>query len=259
MGSSQPSACDTLFRHLREKGEISEVDIWERKMLAWQQGESGLASYLGRQLGSHWQEARDAKARLQGDYSAITRVPNCIGPECRGSGALFAAAMHGFTRADTEAAMEAWRKVAPYLTFDGEHRHAIEEDLAFYSLVRNIDNNRGWVDDILPRVGTARVLELRVRHALTSRDWTGALRWIEAMPDETRDNSRWQYWKARAHEQLGDSERAQVAYARAADGRNFFAFAASDRLNRPYSLNLERNGFDEAYRQEVASGRPCSV
>ncbi|AMC99942.1 transglycosylase SLT domain-containing protein [Halomonas chromatireducens] len=252
VGSSQSSACDPLFRQLRETGEISEVDIWERKMLAWQQGESGLASYLGRQLGSRWQEARDAKARLQGNYAAITQVPNCIGPECLGSGALFAAAMHGFTRADTEAAMEAWRKVAPYLTFDGEHRHAIEEDLAFYSLVRNIDNNRGWVDDILPRVGTARVLELRVRHALSSRDWSGALRWIEAMPDETRDNSRWQYWKARAHEQLGDTERAQVAYARAADGRNFFAFAASDRLNRPYSLNLERNGFDEAYRQEVA-------
>ena len=252
VGSSQSSACDTLFRHLREKGEISELDIWERKMLAWQQGESALVSHLGSQLGSRWQEALDARARLQGDYSAITRVSNCIGPECRGSGALFAAAMHGFTRADTEAAMEAWRKVAPNLTFDGEHRHAIEEDLAFYSLVRNIDNNRGWVDDILPRVGTARVLELRVRHALTSRDWADALRWIEAMPDETRDDSRWQYWKARAHEQLGDTERAQVAYARAADGRNFFAFAAADRLNRPYALNLERNGFDEAYRQEVA-------
>ncbi|RDB43891.1 lytic murein transglycosylase [Halomonas sp. DQ26W] len=252
VGRSQPSACDTLFDRLRRQGEISELDIWERKMLAWQLGESGLASYLGRQLGSRWQAAREAKARLQGDYAAITRVPNCIGPECRGSGALFAAAMHGFTRADTEAAMEAWRKVAPHLTFDGEHRHAIEEDLVFYSLVRNIDNNRGWVDDVLPRVSTPRVLELRVRHALTSRDWPGALRWIEAMPDETREESRWQYWKARAHEQLGDTQRAQVAYARAADGRNFFAFAAADRLNRPYSLNLERNHFDEAFREEVA-------
>ncbi|PMR73866.1 transglycosylase SLT domain-containing protein [Billgrantia endophytica] len=252
VGSSQPSACDTLFNRLREKGEITELDIWERKMLAWRQGETGLASFLGRQLGSRWQEARDAVSRLQRDYAAVTQVPTCIGPECHGSGALFAAAMYGFTRADTEAAMEAWRKIASHLPFDGDHRHAIEEDLAFYSLVRNIDNNRGWVDDALPRIGTSRVLELRVRHALTQRDWADALRWVAMLPDETRDDSRWQYWMARAHEQLGDSDQAREAYARAAQGRNFFAFAAADRIGQPYALNLERSGFDESFREEIA-------
>ncbi|MCE8018257.1 transglycosylase SLT domain-containing protein [Halomonas sp. MCCC 1A17488] len=251
VGRSQPSACDTLFDHLRDSGEISEFDIWERMMLAWEQGETGLVSYLGRQLGSRWQEGRDAVERLQRSYADITRVPTCIGPECRGSGPLFAAAMHGFTRADTEAAMEAWRKIASHLPIEETHRHAIEEDLAFYSLVRGIEHNLGWVDDALPRIGTTRVLELRIRHALAQRDWADALDWLERLPDDSREDSRWQYWKARAHEQLGDAERAEVAYARAARERDFFGFAAADRIGRPYSLNLERSTFNADFRDQV--------
>lgn len=251
VGRSQPDACDTLFDHLRANGEISEFDIWQRMMLAWEQGETGLVSYLGRQLGSRWQEGRDAVERLQRSYADISRIPTCIGPECRGSGPLYVAAMNGFIRADTEAAMEAWRKIAAHLPIEERHRHAIEEELAFYSLVRNIDHNMGWVDEALPRIGTARVLELRIRHALTERDWNDVLRWAESLPEDVADDSRWQYWKARAHEQLGDQERAEAAYARAAQERDFFGFAAADRIGRPYSLNLERSSLNDDFRGQV--------
>lgn len=252
VGHSQPAACDTLFDRLRASGEISEVDIWERKMLAWQQGETGLASYLDRLLGSRWQAGIDAAAQLQRSYADITRIPTCIGPECLGSGPLFVAAMHGFIRADTEAAMEAWRKIAPHLPVEPHYLHAIEEELAFYSLVRGVEQNLSWVDEALPRVGTSRVIELRIRHALTQRDWHGVLHWFEYFAPEDQEESRWQYWKARAHEQLGDSERAEVAYALAAQERNFFGFAAADRIGRPYSLNLERAQIDTALHDEVA-------
>src|SRR5690554_5261683 len=252
VGQSQPSACDTLFDRLRASGEISEVDIWERRMLAWQQGAAGLASYLDRLLGSRWQEGSNAAERLQSNYADITRIPTCIGPECLGSGPLFVAAMHGFIRADTEAAMEAWRKIAPHLPIEQHHLHAIEEELAFYSLVRNVGQNLGWVDEAMLRIDSTRVTELRIRHALANRDWPGVLHWFEYLAPEDQEESRWQYWKARAHEQLGNSERASVAYALAAQGRNFFGFAAADRIGRTYSLNLERVHIDTALRDAVA-------
>lgn len=252
VGRSQPDACNNLFRALRDRGVIGEQQVWERKMLAWQDGETGLASFLGRQLGSRWEEARQAMTRLSGDFASVTRVPTCLGPECRGSGPLFAAAMHGFTRADTEAALEAWRKIAPHLPIEREHHEAIERDLIFYTLVRDIRHNRGWVDGALAGRSDADLLELRVRAALGERDWRGVLDWLARMTPETRDDSRWHYWAARAHEQLGDSARAREAYALAAEGRNFFGFAAADRLGQPYALNLERNGFDDSYRQQVS-------
>ncbi|SDL45587.1 soluble lytic murein transglycosylase [Franzmannia pantelleriensis] len=252
VGHSQPSACDTLFDRLRATGEISAEDIWARKMLAWQSGESGLMSYLGRLLGSDWDEARTAVDRLRGDYAAVTRVPAQVGPQGRGSSAMFAAAMHGFTRADTEAALEAWRKIAPHLSIDSDARHDIEHDLAFYSMVRDVRQNLAWVDDALPRLVSGSLYELRVRNALANRDWQDARRWLERMPEDTLSDSRWQYWLARSNEMLGNSEAARAAYERSAQGRSFFAFAAADRLDQPYELNMERAAFNDDYRQEVA-------
>ncbi len=252
VGQSQPSACDTLFNSLRAQGEIGEVEIWERTMLAWQAGETGLASYLGRLLGSRWENGRAAMALLQRDFSAITRIPRCLGPECRASSSLLAAAMHGFTRADTEAALEAWRKLEPGLVIEPDHRNAIEYDLAFYSMVRDIRQNRGWVDQALLRLADDDLLELRTRNALAKRDWKWVIHWLGQMSPDNRDDSRWQYWLARAREQLGQDVQANEAYVKAAADRSFFGFAAADRLGQPYALNLERYAIDDQTRARVA-------
>ncbi|TFH85912.1 lytic murein transglycosylase [Billgrantia azerbaijanica] len=253
VGRSQPDACDPLFDALRERGEIGEQEIWERQMLAWQQGEAGMVRYLGRLLGSRWQAARDTLARLQQDFAAITAVPRCIGPDCRGSDALFAAAMHGFTRADTEAALEAWRKIATHLDLAPTVHDAIERDLAFYLLVRDIDAHTAWRDEVVARLAEPELLELRVRTALAERDWQGVIDWVHRMPDEPRREARWQYWLGRALEQLGDPTTAREAYAAAASERNFFGFAAADRLGQPYALNQEPNAVTDADRERVAA------
>ncbi|MEQ6915958.1 transglycosylase SLT domain-containing protein [Halomonas aquatica] len=250
-GHSQPEACNSLFDSLRAGGDIGEEEVWERITLAWQAGENGLADYLGRMLGNSWQNGRAAMALLQKDFSAITRIPACLGPECRGSSALFAAAMHGFTRADTEAALEAWRKLSPHLSIRTLHRREIEHGLAFYSLVRDIDQNLGWVDNLLTGRHDDDLLELRVRTALADRDWTGVLDWIGRMNEVQRGESRWQYWTARAQQQQGNDALAREAYARAAAERNFFGFAAADRIDQPYALNPERSRIDASSREAV--------
>ncbi|MES3676928.1 transglycosylase SLT domain-containing protein [Halomonas elongata] len=251
-GRSQPDACDPLFDTLRARGEIGSLEIWERMMLAWRNGETGLAKYLGRMLGPDWGDGKAAMGRLQADYSAITTIPTCIGPGCQGSGALFAAAMHGFTRADTEAALEAWRKISPHLSIDTAHRHSIEHDLVFYSLVRDIRQNRAWVDDAIPRLADDDLLVLRTRVALADRDWHSVIGWIDRMTAEQRDKARWQYWLGRAHEQLGDDATARSAYSRAATERDFYGFAAADRLGQPYALDMAPTQVDPAVRQRVA-------
>lgn len=250
-GRSQPDACDPLFSALRARGVIGDGETWERLMLAWKAGESGLASYLGRQLGGDWKPALDAYERVRGDYAAIADVAPRLGDHPATPG-LVSAAMHGLTRADTATALDTWQRLAPRLTLGDERRQGIERDLAFYSLVREIAANRAWVDAALPRLATGDLLELRVRVALGERDWRGVRDWIALMPDDTRGDSRWQYWQGRALAQLGDPQGAQAAYERAAEGRSFFAFAAADRLDRPYALSEERHHYGEAQRREVA-------
>ncbi|WP_048308228.1 transglycosylase SLT domain-containing protein [Halomonas sp. PR-M31] len=252
-GDSQPDACDDLFATLRTRGVIDGRAIWQRQMLAWENGEDSLARYLSRSLPSTWNNAQAAFERLQKNYAAITQIPVSLGPEGAGSAPLFMAAMHNFTRADTEAALEAWRKVGPHVSLDLSQRHQIEHDLAFYSMVREVGNNKGWVDDVLPRLADGDLLELRVRRALAQRNWNEVIHWVRAMPQESRESARWQYWLGRALAKQGNDQASREAYAIAASQRDFFGFAAADRLNQPYNLNLARATFNESFRRQVAN------
>lgn len=255
VGTSQPEACDPLFATLEDRGVLTDEDTWERMMLAWENGQSGLVTYLERGLDDTWQRAINSFDTVRGNYAAVTQVPLDLGPDGQASGALIAAAMHGLIRADTEAALEAWRKISPHVSIGEDRRHQVEHDLAFYSMVRNIDNNQGWVDTTLPRLADADLIELRIRNAVTEGNWANVARWSEALPPEVRAEAHWQYWLGRASEAMGDDAKAHQAYRMAAQNRSFFGFAAADRLGQPYQLEMADTSVS-TLQQELTSMLP---
>ncbi|WP_229809161.1 transglycosylase SLT domain-containing protein [Salinicola rhizosphaerae] len=240
VGSSQPSECNTLFETLAARGVLTDEDTWERMMLAWENGQSGLVTYLERGLDDSWQRAIDSFDTVRGNYAAVTQVPLDLGPDGAASAALITAAMHGLTRADTEASLEAWRKIGAHVDLDADQRQKVEHDLAFYSMVRDVDNNQGWVDSNLPRLADADLIELRIRHAVTAGNWPNVERWVQALPPDVRAEAHWQYWLGRASEQTGNQTQARQAYQLAAKDRSFFGFAAADRLGQPYQLQMAK-------------------
>jgi len=252
VGSSQPNACDPLFDRLRANGTIDATAIWERKMLAWQAGETRLSSYLGGLLNGQWQTALDTAEDVSKRSSAITQAPTCLGTECAATASFYRAAMQRDSREDTPAAFAAWQTLSSRLNLLPSDRQAIEEELAFYTLVRDVPGTLSWVDGVLPSLESERVLELRVRHALANRDWNGVIHWIAEMPTIQQENSRWQYWLGRANAQLGNQAAAEARYQQAAQDRSFYGFAAAEKLGQPYQLNHERTHFDDASRQRIA-------
>lgn len=251
-GSSQPDACDPLFDRLRANGTIDATAIWERRMLAWQAGEDRLSAYLDGLLSGQWHTAIETADQVNTNTRAVTSAPACLGPECAATASFYKAAMQRFTREDTPAALSSWQTITPNLNLLPSDQQAIEEELAFYALVRNVPGALGWVDDALPSLDSERVLELRVRRALADRQWQEVIHWIAEMPTSQQENSRWQYWLGRANEQLGSQEAATARYRQAATDRSFYGFAAAEQLGQPYQLNLERNHFDEASRERTA-------
>jgi len=253
VGHSQPAACDTLFDRLQGQGVIDENAIWERAMLAWKAGESRLMDYLLVMLDERWHTAIATAEDTRDDPARLRQAPDCLGPRCAATGGFYKAAMERLIRDDTDAAFVAWQAVAPRITITPEARRTIQEELAFYALVRETPGTLAWVDGVLPTLDSERLRELRVRRALADRDWHDVQDWIAQMPGAEQNNSRWQYWLARAKGQLGDDGAAQTHYQQAAGERDFYGFAAADRLDQPYSLNLKRYGFDAASRRRIAA------
>ncbi|MDN6179521.1 MAG: transglycosylase SLT domain-containing protein [Halomonas subglaciescola] len=251
-GQSRPSACDPLFSRLKSRGVIDDNAIWERAMLAWQAGENRLMDYLLEMLDERWHTAIATVEDSRDDRTRLRRAPSCLGPNCAATDGFYRAAMERLTRRATDDALATWQAIASDLTITPEARRTIEEELAFYALVRETPGALSWVDGVLPTLDSERLRELRVRRALADRDWRGVEHWIAQMPAVEQENSRWQYWLARAHGQLGDDGAAQEHYQRAATERDFYGFAAADRLDQPYSLNVKRYGFDAASRERIA-------
>ncbi|ARS53703.1 transglycosylase SLT domain-containing protein [Kushneria konosiri] len=250
---SQPTACDPLFERLRANGAIDGADIWSRLMLSWRAGEDAMARYLPDELPESWQPQRSAFQRLQNDPGRITELPGLIGQDSPGAPSLYSAAMARLIRQDTAQALAAWREIKSRAPLTDEQRHDIEHDLAFYSLVRDINANAGWADAATAQLGDQDLIELRTRKALEHRQWGEVAAWIERMkPDERRD-AHWQYWLGRAREQLGNTDGAHQAWQIAAGQRSFFGFAAADRINQPYALENERITIAEKDMKDAAN------
>ncbi|MCI0594398.1 transglycosylase SLT domain-containing protein, partial [Chromohalobacter sp.] len=78
------------------------------------------------------------------------------------------------------------------------------------------------------------------------------IEWIDAMPQDTRQEAHWQYWLGRALQQRGDTQAAENAWRLASQERSFFAYAAADRLGRPYDLDMNMPDLTPLQKELVA-------
>ncbi|KPQ25641.1 MAG: soluble lytic murein transglycosylase [Halomonas sp. HL-48] len=252
VAQSQPGACDDLFKRLRANGTIDDEAIWDRQMLAWQAGSTRLAEHLSDQLSGSWQTAIDTYETVDTDPKALLSSPTCLGPECAATARFYQAAMQRLIEEDTSQALAYWRTLDDRLSLLPSDQQQIEEALAYSVLVDEVPNSMAWVDSVLPGLESERVFELRVRRALQERQWEGVRQWITQMPSNQQQDARWQYWLARANDQLGNQAAAETHFQQAAGERSFYGFAAAERLGQPLALNNERFYFDDASRQRIA-------
>ncbi|MBN8414456.1 transglycosylase SLT domain-containing protein [Halomonas litopenaei] len=253
VGSSQPDACDTLFSTLRARGDIGDLEIFQRMMLAWENGEDGLVSYLGRQLGPAWSSAVAAQQSVDISPSRLASVGSCVGPNCAGTEDFVRAAVIAGAETSAASALNGWQQVSTRVNLSPQARQSLEREIMYHALRRDQRELLGWIDGALPTQQDAEVFELRARLAIRDRDWGALERTVAAMPAEVQGKARWQYWLGRALTLRGQQTAAQAAFTRAAGQRDFFGFVAADRLGQPYNLNMESHHSSDAERSQVAN------
>ncbi|MGJ8522090.1 Soluble lytic murein transglycosylase GH23 [Carnimonas sp. R-84981] len=254
VGKSQPNACDPLFEALRNRGEITPSNDWARLTLAWQSGNGALVSYVRKLIDEpSWQSALATFDRVYADPAAVTTVPARLGPDPHAAGRLITAAFHSLSRSNPRVALSAWRQLSNSQALDNEQRLTIQHDIAFNSMLKEVSDNRSWVDQTLPQLNDDALYELRIRTALAERDWRGVYRMVPQMPAEVRRNPRWQYWLGRAAEQIGERATATNAYRAAAKERDFWGFAAADHIHASYSMNDNSHPVSPARINQIAA------
>ncbi|HEX5678159.1 MAG TPA: transglycosylase SLT domain-containing protein [Alcanivorax sp.] len=253
-GASRPSSCDPLFNAAREQGVIGEQEIWQRMLLAFDQGSTGLLRYLGDMQSGSYAAAGEWLGRLYQTPERLRDLPEGINGERRQQ--LLSAALRRLAYTDTIRARELFQQESAALGLnDPALRKRAAERIAWYSTIRGTEENRQWLDRWLADNGATDTLDQRARRSVIEQRWDELPTWVARLPAEMRDNSRWQYWLGRAAEENGDAEKARSLWAQAADQRNFYGFLAAERLGQAPEFNNASPATDDSALTQPALAR----
>lgn len=234
-GQSLPPSCNPLFTAARHDGVIGEDEIWQRMRLAFRDRSTGLMRYLLPMLDAHKQAAQWL-LKLYRDPGQVDKLPATIGAPQRQQ--LIALALRRMADTDTVEARKRLENAGQTLGFtDPALRQKVARRIAWYSIIRDVDDNMTWVDSWLANSDAPNLVDQRARLAITQQNWQALPAWIQRLPDQDRRDSRWLYWGARAASENGNDGKARKLWEQAAQQRNFYGFLAADKLGQPYQFS----------------------
>ena len=236
-GSSQPRNCDRIFKHWKAAGHQSTELVWKRLELALKAGRRTLARYLVRSLPRHDQKlARlwiklHQKPQLFGKYQQrIIASQHIMAPK------LVDNIIKRVARKSPQKAADLWFSISTKMPVDAEKQYGMLQTLAIAQARKQLPGAEAWFSIIPDSYLTDVAREWRVRSALRQSQWAMALTALNALTPSQKSDDRWQYWRARANEELNETETAIAHFTTLAQRRSYYGFLAADRLGLPYEL-----------------------
>ncbi len=230
-----PSSCEPAFQYLQEHHRITNDMVVQRLQQALQARRYALARQLLPQLNATdrpwahiWLDVVEDPARVL----ATIQVPD--EPKYQ---PLLINGVQLVARTDPVRARHLWTELS-------QHYHFASDDLRNMQVRLALEyawNHQPDAQQMLARVqqfNDVRVTEWRLRTALRNQDWKLLL---SILPDLGPGAAKpeWRYWKARALQATGHTDSAASIYQTLADGMDYYAFLAADRLQLGYDITQE--------------------
>jgi len=231
--AQRPTECDPAFAALSKSALWTEDLIWQRIRLAMTAGETRLTAYLGDRLSpterpwaTLWIVSHNnpAKALAGEDF----KHDHSIGRE------IIAHAIARLARTDAEQAYAAWRRFASRFKSGDPLIGQIERSLGLAAADQHLPQAFAWLYSIDASVVDAQVQRAQLRLAIATGAWPDLARWTEREAIGDMNPLRWRYWRARALESTGHAPAARGLFQELAAERDYYGFAAADRLGVPY-------------------------
>ncbi len=232
---AQPSTCEPAFQFLQKHHRITNDMVVQRMQQALQARHYALA----RQLLPHLNASDRPWARI---WLAVAADPEHVlatiqVPDDPRYQPLLINGVQLVARTDPVTALHLWNELSRHYHFAGDDVQDMQVRLA----LEYAWNHQPDADQMLARVQRMhdpRVTEWRLRTALRNENWKLML---SILPDlgPAAAKPEWRYWKARALEATGHTDAATGIYQALAEGMDYYAFLAADRLNLSYDITQE--------------------
>ncbi len=230
-----PATCDAAFQYLQTHHHITNGMVMQRLQGALEARHYALARELVPQLDAVDRPWANIWLEMAADPAQL--LENMQVPDEPRYQSMLLNGVQLVARNDPDRARHLWTVLAQRYHFGQDDAQAIAVRLALES-AWHLQPDAAVQLARVRHFGDARVTEWRVRTALRNLQWKTLLKILPALgPAVSRPE--WRYWKARALAATGQDDRAVALYQSLADGMDYYAFLAADRLNLDYNITQE--------------------
>ncbi|MEM0910170.1 MAG: transglycosylase SLT domain-containing protein [Pseudomonadota bacterium] len=236
VGKSQPRVCDPVFKEWMDNGGLSEDLVLQRIEKAANVGSQRLITYLTKLLSDDkkylarlWRDARKNPSRtvdldrFKGKYPLIEAD-------------IFTSAVKRLIWQDPDLALERYLTGKPKLVLNNKHHEDITSTFAIALALDHDPRAELWLMQVLDLKPDEATLHWHLAFLIRQQQWQKIKLLIEKVPPQLSNSLQFQYWYARAHEQIGQEEAAKDIYLGLSKRRHYYGFLASARLNVQPSL-----------------------
>lgn len=249
-------ACRPVHDWLRRHNALSTEDYWTKIQTAIDKNQTTLASELATALPPDAQAAANlwVEMRKNPANTLATTLQQSDNAYLR---AVIADGITRLAKKEPQSAEHFWQQARATFKFTPSEIGKVESTFGMYQA---LDHNPVAVQRLGAIPGEQRSTDGNiwlVRSAARAGAWQQVLDAAQRLPlDNPRDAAVWQYWQARALEQLGKTQQANSLYAQIAPQASFYGFLAADRLGQDYT-GLQTPPLDRSQRvaglQKVAA------
>ncbi len=239
---SPSNACQTVHQQLIRAGKVSAED-WQAKVYFALSQPKTKPSQLQDWLGDMPSRQAQATQRLIKDLSHPAEAL----AERKHFGYRSPESLHHdlvvlsqLANSDPQTAYAYWQKITQANTLHALIREPIERHLFWQLAKKDKDNAVAWLQKIPANRQDETTLTPIFNQAWQTSDWTLLLNTLALLPSADQQNPRWQYWQAKALQQLGKQSEAQAIWQTLARDRSFYGFLAADLLGTGYQLNTKQ-------------------
>ncbi|WP_299072372.1 lytic transglycosylase domain-containing protein [uncultured Paraglaciecola sp.] len=237
VGKSQPSDCDALFKQWQSAGKRTPDLIWKRLSLAAGGGNHTLVPYLKTLLPQNQQYLADLWLKVRRSPSQVSRLSNFPGIYKEKEAEILIYGLKRLVSHDRDLALRSWLKISKKYSFTAQQLKKISHRFAIFLALKNHDKAELWLEKASHYEPDAELLRWHLAHVLRQQNWQHALDVINFVPKDVSADNVFQYWKARAYEQLGAQELSKTGLQKLSKQRHYYGFLASGKLSEVASLN----------------------
>jgi soluble lytic murein transglycosylase len=221
-----PQACESLFEELIRSDYFSKEAVWERFELSIKKNRTTLASQLLALMAEPDRAKASLWLKVHNDPSSVTGATNwdnsIVGME-----KIFAQGVVRLADSDVDKAIEVWDSTNSRFALTPESKDYVEGRLGLALAFKKNPASFSRLSRVVNPDSSIR--EWKVRAALIERNWQHVLSALDSLDAQQINLPRWQYWRARTLEALGQIDNSQRLYQTLAQDRSLFGFLAAEK------------------------------